>query len=246
MGEIIAVASGKGGTGKTSLCAGLGCALAQRGQNVLCVDMDVGLRNLDIALAMAEEPALAFSEASADRPLRDQAARHPRFGNLWLFTAPALRDPEELDGAHFADLMARARQEFDFVFLDAPAGLGEAFRLSARESSRVLLVCGSDPASLRDAARTTEVLELMGRTRCSLIVNRLNEKLIDKMHLTVDDVMDGAGLPLMGVVPEDRNVPLAAVFGTPLLLYGKRGACAACRRIARRLLGDRVPIPNRL
>lgn len=246
MGEIIAVASGKGGTGKTSLCAGLGCALAQRGQNVLCVDMDVGLRNLDIALAMAEEPALAFSEARADRPLRDQAARHSRFGNLWLFTAPALRDPEELDGAHFADLMARARQEFDFVFLDAPAGLGEAFRLSARESSRVLLVCGSDPASLRDAARTTEVLELMGRTRCSLIVNRLNEKLIDKMHLTVDDVMDGAGLPLMGVVPEDRNVPLAAVFGTPLLLYGKRGACAACRRIARRLLGDRVPIPNRL
>ena len=86
----------------------------------------------------------------------------------------------------------------------------------------------------------------MGKTRCSLIVNRVNEKLIDKMHLTVDDVMDGAGLPLIGVVPEDRNVPLAAVFGAPLLLYGRRGACAACRRIARRLLGDRVPIPNRL
>lgn len=68
MGEIIAVASGKGGTGKTSLCAGLSCALAQRGQNVLCVDMDVGLRNLDIALAMAEEPALAFTEVSKDKP----------------------------------------------------------------------------------------------------------------------------------------------------------------------------------
>ena len=244
MGEIIAVASGKGG--KTSLCAGLSCALAQRGQNVLCVDMDVGLRNLDIALAMAEEPALAFTEVSKDKPLKTQAARHPRFGNLWLLTAPALRDPEDLDGEGFAALMARARREIDFVFLDAPAGLGEAFRLSARESSRILLICGSDPASLRDAARTTEVLELMGKTRCSLIVNRVNEKLFEKMHLTVDDVMDGAGLPLMGLVPEDRNVPLAAVFGAPLLLYGKRGASAACRRIARRLLGDRVPIPNRL
>ena len=195
MGELIAVASGKGGTGKTSLCAGLSCALAQLGRNVLCVDMDVGLRNLDIALGMAEEPALAFTEVSPDRPLRDQAARHPRFGNLWFLTAPALRDPEDLDGVGFAALMDRARGEFDFVFLDAPAGLGEPFRLSAREGSRILLVCGSDPASLRDAARTTEVLELMGKTRCGLIVNRLSEKLIDKMHLTVDDVMDGRDCP---------------------------------------------------
>lgn len=246
MGEAIAVLSGKGGTGKTSACAALGCALSELGKSVLCVDLDVGLRNLDIALAMADEPAIAFSEADPDSPLALQAARHPRFGNLYLLTAPAFDPAEGIDEAAFLRLLARGREEFDFVLLDAPAGLGEFFRLAARDAGRVLLVSGADPASLRDASRTAEVLELMGKTRVRLIVNRVNEKLYGKMNLTVDDVMDGVGLPLLGVIPEDRNVPLSAAFGVPLLLRSRRGAAAACRRMARRLLGLRAPLAARL
>ena len=244
MGEVIAVLSGKGGTGKTSLCAGLGCALAELGENILCVDMDIGLRNLDIALGMAEEPAIAFSQVE-DRPLRDQAAQHPRLGNLYLLTAPALRPGEKLDEQAFLGLLNRARREFDFILLDAPAGLGEGFRLSAEDAGRILLVSGGDPASLRDAARTAEVLELMGKTRTLLVVNRTSEKLYSRMNLTIDDVMDGVGLPLLGIVPEDRNVPLAAAFGEPLLLRSRRGAAAACRRMAKRLLGFHVPLRDR-
>lgn len=246
MGEVIAVLSGKGGTGKTSLCAGLSCALAELGQNVLCIDMDIGLRNLDIALGMAEEPAIAFPDVLEDRPLSEQATQHSRFGNLYLLTAPAPRPGEAIDENGFLALLSRARAEFDFILLDAPAGLGEGFHLSAKDAGRILLVSGGDPASLRDAGRTAEVLELMGKTRCFLIVNRANEKLYGKMNLTVDDVMDGVGLPLLGVVPEDRNVPLAAVFGEPLLLRSRRGAAAACRRMAKRLLGRRAPILARL
>lgn len=242
MGEVIAVLSGKGGTGKTSMCAGLGCALAELGKLVLCVDLDIGLRNLDIALGMAEEPALAFPEVIPDKPLKNQAAKHPSFGNLQLLTAPALRPGETVDRNQFWQFLQKARKEYDFVLLDAPAGLGEGFRLSAENASRCILVSGADPASLRDVSRTVEVLELMGKEQMLLLVNRANEKMYRKMHLTVDDLMDGAGLPLLGVAPEDPGVPLAAAFGQPLLRQSRKGAAAACRRMARRLLGQRCPM----
>jgi septum site-determining protein MinD len=91
-----------------------------------------------------------------------------------------------------------------------------------------------------------ELLELAGKQNIRLIVNRVRPKMIASMELTVDDVMDDAGLPLLGVVPEDENVTLAAAFGKPLLHYSRRGGAAqACRRIAKRIQGMHVPLPNK-
>ena len=128
------------------------------------------------------------------------------------------------------------------MLLDAPAGIEEGFRLAARYAGRILLVTGPDPAAIRDAGRTGEVLQEMGKDNIRLIVNRVNKKLVTAMHLTVDDVMDRTGLPLLGLVPEDANVTLAAASSKPLLYQTKRGAAAACRRIARRIEGSVVPI----
>ena len=85
----------------------------------------------------------------------------------------------------------------------------------------------------------------MGKHDVRLIVNRINPKLVSTMSLTVDDIMDNAGLPLIGIVPEDADVVLAAAFGKPLLSYTKKGAAAACRRIAARIQGMPVPIALR-
>ena len=100
------------------------------------------------------------------------------------------------------------------------------------------------PVKNRDAARAADVLEQMGKTNIRLIVNRISKKMASAMGLTVDDVMDRAGLPLLGIVPEDQNVVLAAAFRQPLLGYTSKGAAAACRRIAKRLQGMTVPILN--
>ena len=121
--------------------------------------------------------------------------------------------------------------------MDAPAGIEAGFSLAARYADRVILVTGSDPAAIRDATRAAEVLELMGKTNVRLVVNRVSEKMFSVMKLTVDDIMDRSGLPLLGVVPEDENVVLAAAFQKPLLKQTKKGAAAACRRIAKRLQG---------
>lgn len=242
MGECIAILSGKGGTGKTSICAGIATALAKEGFRVLCIDCDVGLRNLDISLGMSEEPALNFIDILQGHYLMEQLQPHTRFPTLWFLTAPVNMTAEEIDTRAFADMLRSARKKFDYIFLDAPAGTDVGFRLTATNADRILLVTGADPASVRDAARVGQLLELMGRPNVRLIVNRVDPKLISIISRTVDDVMDDAGLPLMGVVPEDSSMMVAAATGKPLLLYTRRGAAAACRRIAQRLRGVHTPI----
>ena len=238
MGELIAVLSGKGGTGKTSVCAGIATALAAAGQRVLCIDCDVGLRNLDISLGLSDTASLSFLEVCRGDYKLSQAAAHPEYPPLQFLTAPMNCSIETVDPTAFGALLQEARKVYDYIFLDAPAGVDAGFRLTAGFADRCILVTGPGPAAVRDAKRTGELLELMGKTNVRLIVNRVDKKTVSALEITVDDVMDDAGLPLLGVVPEDFNVTLAAAVGKPLLKYKPRCAAAkAFRRIANRIQG---------
>lgn len=245
MGELIALLSGKGGTGKTSLCAGIATALASLNHSVLCIDCDIGLRNLDIALGLAHAGTLSFLDVCSGEYTLDQALRHSDYPNLAFLTAPVNCKAEDIDRAAFSAMLRSAREQFDYVFLDAPAGIELGFQLSASYADRVILVTCPEPAAVRDAARAGEVLERMGKEDVRLIVNRISKKLFDIMNVTVDDVMDETGLPLLGIVPEDPKVTLAAAFEESLLRYTKRGAAAACKRIAKRIQGKPVPLSIR-
>lgn len=245
MGESIAILSGKGGTGKTSICAAIATALARSGESVLCIDCDVGLRNLDIPLGISDHASLSFLDVCSGNYTLDQATRHPSFPSLAFLTAPVNCDSANIDSAAFQEMLRDARAQFSYVLLDAPAGVDAGFRLCADFADRIILVTGADPASIRDAGRAGELLELMGKTGVRLIVNRVNKKLYDRLHITVDDIMDEAGLPLLGIVPEDPKVVLAATTHKPLILKSKKGAAAACQRIAQRIQGLPVPIAFR-
>ncbi len=244
MGELYAIASGKGGTGKTSVCAGLATALAQAGRSVLCVDCDIGLRNLDISLGMADSGAMSFLDVCGGHYAPVDAPRHPRWISLGLLTAPMNCQPESIDRGAFCDFLEKAGRSYDFIFLDAPAGVDAGFQLVSCAADHFLLVTGPDPASIRDAGRVGEILELAGKQHVRLIVNRLKKEMLSTLRITVDDVMDTVGLPLSGIVPEDPNVTLAAAFGKPLLEYRPHcPAAAAFRRIADRLQGFHRPVP---
>ena len=246
MGQIIAVVSGKGGTGKTSVCAGIATALAAAGEHVLCIDCDVGLRNLDISLGMSQMDALSFLEVCRGEYDICHAAAHPDFPELFFLTAPVHCRPEEIQSEAFSAMLRSARRHFDYIFLDAPAGVDGVLPMIGALSDRAILVTGADPAAVRDAGRMGQVLELLGKDNIRLVVNRVRPKMIASMALTVDDVMDDAGLPLLGIVPEDESVTLAAAFGKPLLCYSRRGAAAqACKRIAKRIQGLYVPLPKK-
>ena len=246
MGELIAVLSGKGGTGKTSVCAGVATALADTGVRVLCIDCDVGLRNLDISLGMTDCGALSFLDVSEGDYTLDQAPRHPSYPSLAFLTAPMNRSAEKIDTQAFTAMLRQARRKFDYVFLDAPAGVDAGFQLAASDADRFLLVTGPGPAAVRDATRVGELLELMGKKNIRMVVNRVSKNMLSTLRLTIDDIMDASGLPLVGVVLEDVNVTLAAACGQPLLKFaGRSSAAGACRRIAKRIQGLPEPITFR-
>ena len=152
MGTAVMITSGKGGTGKTSLTAGVASCLAALGRRVLCVDLDIGLRNLDLTLGMSDRALMDFTDVMEYRcPLLSAAVEQPEIRGLFLLTAPQSSDG--LDRKRFQALIEEACDYFDLVFMDSPAGLGEGFQLAMAAADRVIVVSAVDPAALRDAQR---------------------------------------------------------------------------------------------
>ena len=241
-GQIIAIVSGKGGTGKTSFTANVGMALAQLGHPTLCFDSDIGLRNLDIALNMTDRAVMDFTDvASGFCSLKDAVVPHPKQKNLYLLTAPS-RSSTHPDDEQLRALFAEIKSTFDYCLVDAPAGLETGFRLAISNADRAVVVTNTDESSLRDAQRTVMELSHLPRGKIHLVVNRCRKKLMKSLHQTIDDAIDIAGLPLLGVIPEDETMPLYAGRGIPLLMSDNQYAAGAYRNIARRITGQRAPL----
>ena len=242
-GQCIAVVSGKGGTGKTSFTAGVGAALARSGKRVLCIDCDIGLRNLDLALGLADRALMDFSDVAQSRcALEEAVVEQPLFPGLFLLTAPLRMRGRPVTEEEMSLLLDEIRTQFDYCLLDAPAGLGLGFRLATCAADHVIVVTTSDASSLRDAQHTVMELHRFGTGALHLVVNRVRKKMLRSMHATIDDAIDKAGLPLIGVVPEDDALPLSLNSGTPVLTDSQSSAATAYRNIAARLQGDRIPL----
>lgn len=241
MAVSIAVTSGKGGTGKTSFVSAVGSCLAALGHKTLCIDMDVGLRNLDISLGLTDRAVMDFTDVISGRcPLSRAAAQHPDIQGLFLLTAPVSLEAGVTPQA-LQTLIAEAKEQFEYIIMDCPAGLGEGFQLATAAADRGVVVSTTDPSALRDAQRT--VMALTPRLeKLHLVMNRVEPKMLRKLHTNIDEAMNTAGLPLLGVVPEDHKVTLAAGAGKPLILTARRGAAVAYLNIAKRITGQRVPL----
>lgn len=242
MGTAIVVTSGKGGTGKTTLTAGISSCLAAIGRRVLCIDMDIGLRNLDISLGMTDCAVMDFSDVVEGRcTLERGAAAHPVIEGLHLLTAPMYLPAGRISPQQLSGLIKQAKEQFDYIFIDSPAGVGSGFQLATSCADRAIVVTTNDPSALRDSQRAVSELS---RTFSAihLVMNRIQPKMMKRLHTTIDDAMDTAGLPLLGVVPEDAQVSLALGAGQPLVLASRRGAAVACLNIAKRINGQRVPL----
>lgn len=240
MSQVIAVVSGKGGTGKTSFTALTGMALSRLGMKTLLLDCDVGLRNLDLYLGMSDCALMDFTDVISGRTtLAEAAVRHPLYPNLYLLTAPvgsgALPGREAM-----RRLLDEVRARFDVCLIDAAAGIGEAFTLATCCADRAIVVTTNDPSSLRDAQRTVMELHRFPAGRLHLVVNRVRRRLLQSLHATIDDAIDVAGLPLLGVIPEDEAVPTLLGRGLDHPLKYRSGAICACENIAQRLCGKRV------
>ncbi len=241
--KVILVASGKGGTGKTSVTANVAAALSEKGHKTLVIDADSGLRNLDITLGMSDSVVFSFSDVAQDIVTLEQAAaKHSILNNLYLLTAPVVLP--KLNENQIYGIIEQAKElSFEYVIIDGPAGLADEVKLFALVATQSIVVTMADKASIRGAERVARLLENENIMRIRIVVNRVRPSLIRQGIMgNIDDIMDEIGLPLLGVVPEDENVIACGTNGKCLIKSKKGGAVTAFCNIAQRIDGVRLPI----
>lgn len=245
MGKIIAVVSGKGGTGKTTAVGALGSCLGALGFKTLCADCDAELRNLDITLGATHYllPSVSLLSDIPDNP-DDYCLKHPDLDNLWFLPSLDFSDGA-LPPQRFDLLFQKVRTCFDFCLLDAPAGIGEDVLNLLRYADEAIIVTTGDRSSLRDGQVMCSRLQGYGLSDIRLLVNRVEPRIIRREKASIDDMIDSVGARLLGIIREDETVPASANREKPLVLAGRKRAAQGFLRSARRLIGESIPISER-
>lgn len=238
-GRIIVVTSGKGGVGKTTATASIGAALALEGNRVAVIDMDIGLRNLDVVLGLENRIVFNIVDVVNGRCKLSQAAiRDRRIENLFLVPASQSDNKDVLTTSGVERIGKILKKEFDFVVMDSPAGIEKGFQNSVVAADEAVVICTPDVSSVRDADRVIGLLYARSITP-KLVVNRIVPAMVEKGDmLSHEDVMEVLSIPLVGLVPMDEQVVVSTNTGMPLVMQEESAAGRAFRRIARRLNGE--------
>src|SRR5512137_391038 len=241
--KVVTVTSGKGGVGKTTATANLAAALAATGCKVVCIDTDIGLRNLDVVLGLENRIVYDLVDVIEGRcRLRQAMIRDKQLPELYLIPAAQTRDKTAVSPSDMVRLCDELRPEVDWILIDSPAGIERGFKNAIAAADRVLVMTNPEISAVRDADRVVGLLEAEEKGPAALVINRLNPAMVRRGDmLSVDDVLDLLAIDLIGIVPEDESVIVATNKGQPLALDGKSKAGQAFQNIARRLLGEKVP-----
>jgi septum site-determining protein MinD len=242
--QVVTITSGKGGVGKTTAVANLAVALAADGKKVVCIDGDIGLRNLDVVMGLENRIVYDIVDVIEGRcRLRQAMIRDKHYPELYLIPAAQTRDKTAVTPSDMIRVCEELRPDHDFILIDSPAGIERGFRNAIAAADRVLVVTNPEVSAVRDADRVVGLLEAEDKYSPALIINRLNPAMV-KNHdmLSADDVLDLLGIRLMGIVPEDDTVIVGSNRGAPVAADQKSRAGMAFRNIAKRLQGFDVPM----
>ena len=245
MGEAIVITSGKGGVGKTTSSANLGTALALSGKKVCLVDTDIGLRNLDVVMGLENRIVFDLVDVVEGRCRLPQALiKDKRFEELYLLPAAQTSDKSAVTPEQMIDIIRQLRQDFDYVLIDCPAGIEQGFKNAVAGADKAIVVTTPEVSSMRDADRIIGLLEKNEEIEPpKLIINRVRSHML-KNHemLDVDEIVRTLSIELIGIVEDDEEVIKATNKGEPVALIPNGKASIAYRNIARRLLGESVPL----
>lgn len=237
---IIALASSRGGSGKTVLSVLLGGALAAAGKKVLQVELSPGLRSADIPAGVGEDAVFDLGDLAEDRvPAAKALVESPVWPGLTLALAPYAAQ----DGPVVRDLPAfctRFRPYFDYILLDLPSGLGPVQRAATSAAHRLLVVETPEPAALRGGRALVDALAIPGK-QLRLLLNRVElQRLAQSPLQDLDEMVDGMNAQLLGVVPESPVLATAAQKGQALPHGSQEQAILSA--VARRVMGEDVPL----
>jgi len=253
LGIVIAVISGKGGVGKTTTTANIGLGIAMNDKKAVVVDFDIGQRNLDMILGLENRVVYDIVQVMDGEAKMKQALIKSKVNeNLMFLAASQTKDKTVLDSAKIKNLVEELKEEFDFVILDAPAGIESGYEHTIEFADAAIIVVNPEVSSIRDADRAIGILDSKSQkvkdgedVQKHLIINRVNPAMVESGEmLKCDDILDILNVPLLGKVPEDRAIIEASNQGKPVITDNNSEAGKAYKRIADRLCGKDVKIPE--
>ncbi len=242
MSKIIAIASGKGGTGKTTITVNLAIALCRKNKKVLIIDCDCGMRGPDLMLGLDKNLVYDTSDVIAGNCFTGDAI-YP-YGNVkGLFLLPApINIEDEISPQVMKQFTDTVRGSYDYILIDSPAGVGSGFETAVISSDEVIIVTNSEPVGIRGAVTVRQNLLKMGKDKIRLIINKFSEKRFKEMeaYTDLDEVIDLCQTQLIGVVPEDFRLVSFSQNGKPSL--NNSPSRVAFDRITDRIMGKRVQL----
>lgn len=252
MAEIIVVTSGKGGVGKTTTSANLAMGLAESGKRVAVIDFDVGLRNLDLVLGCERRVVYDFVNViQGECSLRQALIKDKRNDSLFILAASQTRDKDALTTEGVEKVLDELKRDFDFVICDSPAGIERGAHLAMYFADRAVVVVNPEVSSVRDSDRVLGLLASKSRRAEAgeanviehLLVTRYSpERVAGGDMMSVADMEEILGLPVLGVIPESEMVLQSSNSGVPVILDQQSPAGQAYGDAVARLLGDERPM----
>ncbi len=244
-GKVLTITSGKGGVGKTTTTANIAVALAATGGKVVCIDGDIGLRNLDVVMGLENRIVYDLVDVVEGRArLRQAMIKDKRLPELHLIPAAQTRDKAAVSPSDMVRICNELRPDFDWIFIDSPAGIERGFRNAIAAADQILIVTNPEVSAVRDADRVIGLIEAEEKGPGQLILNRVKIDMVKRGDmLSTEDVLDILAVPLIGVIPEDEGILVSTNRGSPAAMDDRSRAGQAYRDIARRLCGEEVPFP---
>lgn len=246
MGEAIVITSGKGGVGKTTTTANLGTALALLGKRVCLVDTDIGLRNLDVVMGLENRIIYDLVDVVEGRCTVQKAlVKDKRFDDkLYLLPAAQTSDKSAVAPEQMNQLVDELKQDYDYVLIDCPAGIEQGYKNAVAGADEAIVVTTPEVSAVRDADRIIGLLEKEEHIKPPrLVINRIRSHMVKNGDmLDIDEIVMHLSIDLLGIIADDENVIKASNNGEPIVLDPTSKASIAYRNIARRILGESVPL----
>ncbi len=218
----ITISSGKGGTGKTTLTANLGVALANEGHDVTILDADLNMANLGILMGIKNPPISFLDVLSGEADY--QEAIYEDYGVKVVPTGFRFENVHEslpeIDQDHVEDKISKLLKQTEFLLIDAPAGMTDTTIISIAAAREMLPVTNPNYSSLVDCYKTIRLANVVDTWTRGLVVNRVGRS-SDISRGEIEHFMGETvgSLTLLPEVPEDDTVQKAERAETPLIVY---------------------------
>lgn len=209
----ITFASGKGGTGKTSIVANLGVAASMEGIDVLILEADVAMADLSVMFGF-EKPEVTLHEVLSGEAKISEAVHSGPEGVKIVPSGISLHGVRKANSEGLDKVVDHLSGEVENLLIDAPSGLGPETSIALRKGENLVLVVTPEITSLSEGLRTKVLAERFGTETLGVVVNKAYGNDYDVPKEEIESMLETS---VLATIPDDPEVRRASAYGEPVV-----------------------------